>query len=96
VPLSNFAPRGFGFVHHSIAILDHEVPNLSITISPLLHRSTAAKASVVPAGAQLGAGEKLDGDAAVRSERVPTTAAESSSSVTNWWSAPLPSVRAAT
>jgi hypothetical protein len=28
VPLSNFAPRGFGFVHHSIAILYHEVPNL--------------------------------------------------------------------
>jgi hypothetical protein len=26
VPLSNFAPRGFGFVHHSIAILYHEVP----------------------------------------------------------------------
>jgi hypothetical protein len=25
-------PRGFGFVHHSIAILYHEVPNLSITI----------------------------------------------------------------
>jgi hypothetical protein len=32
VPLSNFAPRGFGFVHHSIAILYHQVPNLSITI----------------------------------------------------------------
>jgi hypothetical protein len=32
VPLSNFVPRGFGFVHHSIAILYHEVPNLSITI----------------------------------------------------------------
>jgi hypothetical protein len=27
VPLSNFVPRGFGFVHHSIAILNHEVPN---------------------------------------------------------------------
>ena len=25
VPLSNFVPRGFGFVHHSIAILYHEV-----------------------------------------------------------------------
>jgi hypothetical protein len=24
VPLSKFVPRGFGFVHHSIAILDHE------------------------------------------------------------------------
>jgi hypothetical protein len=32
VPLSNFVPRGFGFVHHSIAILDHQVPNLSLTI----------------------------------------------------------------
>jgi hypothetical protein len=32
VPLSNFAPRGFGFVHHSIAILYHEVPNPNLTI----------------------------------------------------------------
>jgi hypothetical protein len=32
VPLSNFVPRGFGFVHHSIAILYHEVPNPNITI----------------------------------------------------------------
>ena len=32
VSLSNLMPRGFGFVHHSIAILYHEVPNLSITI----------------------------------------------------------------
>jgi hypothetical protein len=32
VPLSNFVPRGFGFVHHSIAILYHQVPNPSITI----------------------------------------------------------------
>jgi hypothetical protein len=32
VPLSRFVPRGFGFVHHSIAILYHEVPYLSITI----------------------------------------------------------------
>jgi hypothetical protein len=32
VPLSRFVLRGFGFVHHSIAILYHEVPNLSITI----------------------------------------------------------------
>jgi hypothetical protein len=28
VPLSNFVPRGFGFVHHSIAILYHEVSTL--------------------------------------------------------------------
>jgi hypothetical protein len=32
VPLSNFVPRGFGFVHHSIAILDHQVPNPNLTI----------------------------------------------------------------
>ena len=32
MPLSNLVPRGFGFVHHSIAILYHQVPNLSITI----------------------------------------------------------------
>ena len=32
VPLSNFVPRGFGFVHHSIAILCHEVPNPNLTI----------------------------------------------------------------
>jgi hypothetical protein len=29
VPLSRFVQRGFGNVHHSIAILYHEVPNLS-------------------------------------------------------------------
>jgi hypothetical protein len=33
VPLSNFLPRGFGFVHHSIAILYHEVPNPDINDS---------------------------------------------------------------
>ena len=32
MPLSNFVPRGFGFVHHSIAILYHEVPNPNLTI----------------------------------------------------------------
>jgi hypothetical protein len=32
VPLSNFVPRGFGFVDQSIAILDHEVPNPNLTI----------------------------------------------------------------
>jgi hypothetical protein len=30
VPLSNFVPRGFEFVHHSIALLYHEVPNPNI------------------------------------------------------------------
>jgi hypothetical protein len=32
VPLSNFVLRGFRFVHHSIAILYHEVPNPNLTI----------------------------------------------------------------
>jgi hypothetical protein len=32
VPLSKFVPRGFVFVHHSIAILYHQVPNPDITI----------------------------------------------------------------
>jgi hypothetical protein len=32
VPLYNFVLRGFGFVHHSIAILYHQVPNPNLTI----------------------------------------------------------------
>ena len=32
MPLSNYVPRGFGFVHHSITILYHEVPNPNLTI----------------------------------------------------------------
>jgi hypothetical protein len=32
VPLSNFVPRGFAFVHPSIAILHHQVPNPNLTI----------------------------------------------------------------
>jgi hypothetical protein len=32
VPLSNFVPRGFGFVHHSIAILCHESAHPYISI----------------------------------------------------------------
>jgi hypothetical protein len=32
VPLSNFVLRGFGFVHHSIAILYHEVPYPNLAI----------------------------------------------------------------
>jgi hypothetical protein len=32
VPLFYFVPRGFGFVHHSIAIFYHEVPNPNLTI----------------------------------------------------------------
>jgi hypothetical protein len=41
VPLYNFVPRGFGFVHHSIAILDHEVPNPHLTIRHFFHCRTA-------------------------------------------------------
>ena len=36
VPLSNFVLGEFGFVHHSIAILDHEVPNPNLTIRDVL------------------------------------------------------------
>jgi hypothetical protein len=37
VPLSNFVRRGFGFVHHSIAILYHEAPkNPNLTIRNFL------------------------------------------------------------
>ena len=32
MPLSNFVPRRFGFVYHSIAILYHQVPNPYLTI----------------------------------------------------------------
>jgi hypothetical protein len=44
VPLSNFVPRGFGFVHHSRAILYHEVPNPNLTIRNFFHRSTPVAA----------------------------------------------------
>jgi hypothetical protein len=53
VPLSNFVPRGFGFVHHSIAFLYHQVPNPNLTIrnfciavrraGPLRRRSCCAR-----------------------------------------------------
>ena len=36
MPLSNSVPRGFGFVHHSIAILYHQVPNPNLTIRNFL------------------------------------------------------------
>jgi hypothetical protein len=41
VPLSNFVPSGFGFVHHSIALLYHEVPNPNLTIRNFFYRSMA-------------------------------------------------------
>ena len=45
VPLSNFVPRGFAFVHHSIATFYHEVPNPNLTIRNFfiaVHRRTIA------------------------------------------------------
>ena len=60
MPLSNFVPRGFGFVHHSIANLYHEVPNLSITIRNFF---IAVGDGVVPravgGGARLRRGQRL-------------------------------------
>jgi hypothetical protein len=50
VPLSRFVPRGFGFVHHSIAILYHEVPNPNLTIRNFfiaVGRSTAHLTAVL-------------------------------------------------
>ena len=52
-PLYNFVPRGLGFVHHSIATLCHEVPNLTIrnfcfccTSGGVPHAPSAAAAAV--------------------------------------------------
>jgi hypothetical protein len=46
VPLSNFVPRGFGFVHHS-AILYHEVPiSRFATFSSLYESGARAHSSV--------------------------------------------------
>jgi hypothetical protein len=55
-----FVPRGFGFVHHSIAILDHQVPNPNLTIRNFFDRSTrvAALASQWPLSLSLGSGER--------------------------------------
>jgi hypothetical protein len=50
VPLSNFVPRGFAFVHHSIAILYHDVPNPNLTIRNFLiavHLQRTARAARV-------------------------------------------------
>jgi hypothetical protein len=76
VPLSNFAPRGFGFVHHSMTILYHEVPNPSITIRTFLHRcrtedrvflqvTDAAEWRVLRAAARLPGGAAAAEDDAV-------------------------------
>jgi hypothetical protein len=58
-PLSNFAPRGFGFVYHSIAILYHAVPNLSLTIRNFLvavHGQPRARRGVLRLGRGAGDG----------------------------------------
>ena len=36
MPLSDFVPRGFGIVHHSIATLYHQVPNAN-TVSRIAY-----------------------------------------------------------
>jgi hypothetical protein len=59
VPPSNFVPRGFGFVHHSIAILYHEVPNLSITIRNFLHRCMQVGAAEGGGAATTEAAERV-------------------------------------
>jgi hypothetical protein len=45
LPLSNFVPRGFGFAHHSIAILYHQVPNPNLTIRNFWIRSMTSDAA---------------------------------------------------
>jgi hypothetical protein len=47
VPLSNFVRGGFGFVHHSIAILLHQVPNPN-----LFHRCVPGERAGVGSGAR--------------------------------------------
>jgi hypothetical protein len=56
VPLSNFAPRGFAFFHHSIAIFYHEVPN-PISRSQLFDRSMSPGLLLGGGGAPLGTSE---------------------------------------
>ena len=48
MPLYNFCTEGFGFVHHSIAILYHEVPNPNITTRNFFNAAWDA-ASELPA-----------------------------------------------
>jgi hypothetical protein len=53
VPLSRFVPRGFGCVHHSIALLYHQVPNPCLTIRNLFRRCTVqAEAAAAAAAAE--------------------------------------------
>jgi hypothetical protein len=61
VPLSNFVPRGFGFVHHSIATLYHEVPNPNLSIRNFFIRSKAAADSLLGSCDSLVSGASLHG-----------------------------------
>jgi hypothetical protein len=57
VPLSNFLLRGFGFVHHSRAILYHQVPNPNITIRTFFiaaYRAVPAPCAAASPGRQEG------------------------------------------
>jgi hypothetical protein len=76
VPLSNFVPRGFGLVHHSIAILNHQVPNPKFTIRNFLiavrggERDRRGRRELPPRGARA-----LHGEAVRREKAAPRRAA---------------------
>ena len=57
VPLSRFVLRGFGVVHHSIAILYHEVPNPNLTIRNLSSLAPGRGARPAGRGGLLAAGQ---------------------------------------
>ena len=48
-----FYRGGFGFVHHSIAILDHEVPNLSLSIRNFCIAAQVRKVSALQRTAEV-------------------------------------------
>ena len=52
VPLSNFVPKGFGFVHHAIAILYHQVPNPKLISRFATFSSLYARSPTPDAGAR--------------------------------------------
>jgi hypothetical protein len=68
VPLSNFVPRGFGFVHPSIAILYHEVPNPNLTI-----RNFSIAVFQVDRGAERIKGTRVPGMARVMQDMTNTS-----------------------
>jgi hypothetical protein len=78
VPLSNFVPRGFGFVHHSIAIFYRAVPNPNLTIRNFFDRRTLSHLSALPPRSALSARPREDGRLAIQS---PTCSARSPRSV---------------